>query len=290
MPTLLLELSRSEMAALEDLVETETDGMRPNELAADWVRARLGELPRLYEIADPALPKNSRERLREHYRPDDVAVLFVGESAPAGGTVFYQADSHLFRAVREACVRAFGPLPDGPAFLEWFKERNFWLYDLAVEPVNRMRGRPRKDAVEKGVVPLARVMRDLGPNFVVTIKEWIAPTVRAAADLARMPQARVVVLPFPLYQWRERFVTELSEFLGASPSDGPEAPAQRQPRTHSSRPARRSTATPGTLHDAIIRVLRQGRGSMTSREIANAIARDDLYRRGDGKAPPASQI
>ena len=40
--------------------------------------------------------------LRERYRPTRVTTLFVGESAPAGGTHFYLANSNLFRATREA--------------------------------------------------------------------------------------------------------------------------------------------------------------------------------------------
>jgi hypothetical protein len=47
-----------------------------------------------------------REHLRKHYRPDRVRILFVGESPPASGRFFYQADSGLYRAATAA-----GPLP-----------------------------------------------------------------------------------------------------------------------------------------------------------------------------------
>ena len=42
------------------------------------------------------MPNNTYENLRNHYKPDKVEVLFVGESRPQGGTFFYQGDSTLF--------------------------------------------------------------------------------------------------------------------------------------------------------------------------------------------------
>jgi len=47
----------------------------------------------------------SKERLRQ--RPRRVGVLFVGEAPPDSGRFFYQADSGLYRAIREAFIEAF---------------------------------------------------------------------------------------------------------------------------------------------------------------------------------------
>jgi len=291
MDEISIAMTRGERLALADLAESEGFGIPPTELAGEWVREHLGSLPLLYESDPASSPEDPRERLRNSYRPDDVEVLFVGESAPQGGSFFYQADSNLFRAVREACARAYGPLPEGRAFLDWFKDRHFWLSDLAPEPVNRLRGRPRKDAVNRGIIPLARLIRELAPDYVIAIKESIAPIVAAAADLARTPQARVVVLPFPLYQWRQRFIEELAAFFApdARTTQVAElAGSESEERDPQSAP--RNEAAPLTLHEAIARVLAGAGRAMSGREIANVIARDGLYRRGDGKAPPASQI
>lgn len=291
MAELRIDLSESEWRAMADMAENEADGVGLEELAHVWLRDKLGNLPLIYEGDIDAPSDHPRERLRVRFRPDDVEVLFVGESAPDGGTFFYEADSNLYGAIREACQRAYGPLPEGEAFLEWFKGQSLWLYDLSVRPVNRARGRPRKDAVDEGMLPLARLLRQLGPDYVVAIKESIAPTVRRAADLARLPQTRVRVLPFPLYQWRRRFVDELAAFLGAEgvtvgdggPTTGSHPPEER-PRADD-RDGRELT-----LHEAIVLVLRAHRGEMSSREIANAVAARDLYTRRDGKPPPASQV
>jgi hypothetical protein len=284
-----LPLTEAELRALESVAENEGLGATTGELVAEWVREHLGQLPAVYaeDVAGASSSDDSRERLRSQYRPNDVEVLFVGESAPDGGTFFYSADSHLFHAVREACVRAYGDVPEGDAFLDWFRDRHFWLYDLADRPVNRMRGRPRRTAVEAGTIRLARLIRELGPDFVVAIKESIAPTVRQAAELARHPQQRVRVLPFPLYQWRRRFVDELAYFLGAEPRSG----GQDRATVDVAAPTDAAGEGRLDLHNAIALVLEQsGRDRMSSREVANAIARLDLYRRRDGQYPPASQI
>ena len=52
---------------------------------------------------------SAREGLRNRYCPDSVRILFVGKSPPASGRFFYQADSGLYRAVREAFVAAIAP-------------------------------------------------------------------------------------------------------------------------------------------------------------------------------------
>ncbi len=41
------------------------------------------------------------EELRQHHRPEKILTLFVGESAPAGGTYFYAENSQMYRYMRE---------------------------------------------------------------------------------------------------------------------------------------------------------------------------------------------
>lgn len=100
-----------------------------------------------------------------------------------------------------------------------FKDKGFWLYDVSALPVNRKRGRPRKGAVSAGVLALAELIADTEPDFVVAVKTSLEGAVRQAAALAGYPAKWLRVLPFPLYQWRETYVSELAEFLG--PPDEP---------------------------------------------------------------------
>src|SRR5687767_7532298 len=113
MPTdttdLTIALDGAERLALADLAIKELQ--EDDEFARGVILERLGHLPAVY-AAEPVPSagelKDPREQLRLRYRPRDVQLLFVGESKPASGTFFYQADSHLYRAVREACLRSYG--------------------------------------------------------------------------------------------------------------------------------------------------------------------------------------
>lgn len=165
--------------------------------------------------------------LREQFRPDRVRTLFVGESSPAGGTHFYRADSNLFRATREAFAAAMGEdtVPAGPAFLHFFRDQGCWLVDLAERPVNRMRGRPRKDAVDQGVQQLAGLIAATHPERIVAVKASIASAVRKAASAAGF-DGELVGLPFPVRQWRSVYIRELA----AAMRDRGETPSVRRGR------------------------------------------------------------
>jgi hypothetical protein len=76
----------------------------------ELTKLRRGNLRREVRrlVGSDAKASIARERLRRRYRPDGVRILFVGEAPPASGRFFYQADSGLYRAVRDTfvCPRA----------------------------------------------------------------------------------------------------------------------------------------------------------------------------------------
>jgi len=150
------------------------------------------------------------------FKPRRVQTLFVGESSPAQGTHFYRADSNLFRAIRAAFAAAFGEaaVGDGEAFLRSFKASGCWLVDLAAEPVNRMDAAQRRAAVAAGIPTLAEAIAATRPQQIVVIKSDIAAPVAQAVELAalRTPPT-MLVLRYPLRQYRAEFVTRLAEFL-----------------------------------------------------------------------------
>jgi hypothetical protein len=242
---------------------------------------------------DPRQRRRAEEtvdRLRQRYRPKTVRALFVGESSPAGGTHFYQANSHLYRAVRSGVGQAFevADPPEGEAFLDWFRELGFWLVDLADRPVDRMAAAERRRQVGAGVTRLATTIAESRPWRVIAVKSDLDPHIRAAVRAAGV-DVDVDVLPFPLYQWRTPFVERLVAILreiSASNAD---------PRTRA-RPAVAETSSSygaeATLHEAIVNVLRTHPNRwLSAREIANEVARRDLWRRpSDGASPPPSQI
>jgi hypothetical protein len=151
--------------------------------------------------------------LRAQFRPASVRWLFVGESSPAGGTHFYRANSNLFRAMRDAFAGAFGKdVPTGPAFLHYFSERGAWLVDLADRPVNRLASRNRSAAVAAGIENLASTIRATQPERIFVVKKSIDADVRGAASSVGYG-GDVVVLPFPVRQWRKTFIRKLATEL-----------------------------------------------------------------------------
>lgn len=211
-------------------------GRTPGRLIRDWTLERLEsssthtepvasgvrEAPTSYEAAE-----SRYESVRQQYRPERIDVLLVGESRPAGGTFFYLANSNLYYATHEAFQIALGPMPEGREFLQLLRDRGVWLYDLAEAPVDRLRGRPRRDAVQARVSDLVNLLRDSRPRLVVAIKKDLAPTARQALQDAGLEADRLRVLPFPLYQWRSDYVRGLAALVGkggevqlASPTTG----------------------------------------------------------------------
>lgn len=156
---------------------------------------------------------SGRERLRNRHRPDRVQILFVGESPPASGRFFYQADSGLYRAVRETFVAAIAPLAETD-FLDSFRSLGCYLVDLCSEPVDKMPVRDRRRAWKAGETRLARTIRALQPKIIVTVVHSIRANVRRAQQQAGWSGIHLE-LPYP-GRWRShqiRFRLQLVPLL-----------------------------------------------------------------------------
>ena len=81
------------------------------------------------------------EPLGASYRPAKIKVLFIGESAPAGGAFFYKQTGQVHSQFRQALTPHIG---DSPTFVEAFKEAGFYLDDLVLEPVTGCPGQSDK--------------------------------------------------------------------------------------------------------------------------------------------------
>jgi hypothetical protein len=161
---------------------------------------------------------NARERLRKHYRPNRVRVLFVGESPPASGRFFYRQDSGLYRAVRDTFLVAF-PVLESKKFLDIFCSSGCYLVDLCGEPVDKMNSGARQAACRAGELRLARTIRILRPKIIVTVVRSIRANVLQAQSQARW-RGLHLELPYPgrwhrhRIEFRRRLVPLLRENLG----------------------------------------------------------------------------
>ena len=157
----------------------------------------------------------ANERLRRRYRPDDVRVLFIGESPPSGGTFFYRANSKLYAATREAFEAAIPALRREDDFLDVFERLGCYLDDLCLKPVNDLDIRDPQRLAERsrGVAPLARRMKPLQPSVVCVAMKAIVPEVDQATERAKLDACREA-LPFPA-RHRPQYVSGLTDLVKA---------------------------------------------------------------------------
>lgn len=159
------------------------------------------------------------EEQRRSFRPANVRVLFVGESAPAGPTFFYDGNSNLYRHMRVAIDEVTGTADASPVeFLDRFRELGFYLDDLCLEPVNSLPRSERKARCIAAEETLAQRIAEYAPEVVVAIgKTFAAPSIKRA--LARSGVvARFEVVPFPNWPdqqktFKERVVELARELL-----------------------------------------------------------------------------
>jgi len=126
----------------------------------------------------------ARERLRRRYRPARVRMLFVGESPPASGRFFYQADSGLYRAIRQTFLSAFPDLKHAD-FLQSFRKLDCYLVDLCASPVDRLTRNQRRLACAQGEMRLGAIIRRLNPEVIVTVVRSIRANVQRTQTRAK---------------------------------------------------------------------------------------------------------
>ncbi|MBP8805617.1 MAG: hypothetical protein KBG48_09975 [Kofleriaceae bacterium] len=165
--------------------------------------------------------------LRERYRPRQVRLLLIGESAPDPGDAerrfFYNATLHrhdnLFRGVVEALGR--GPLgragSDKSRWLEAFRADGVFLIDLVQDPIDKRSRRERAQARRDGVSACVEHARALKPVGVVVCHgptfDVLAEPLRAAG----LPLLHDQRIPFPLGNHRARFTAMVGDALAPCP-------------------------------------------------------------------------
>ena len=163
--------------------------------------------------------ESKRERLRRRYRPPVVRLLFIGESPPASGRFFYQRDSGLYRAIRDA-FHAIDPSITDEGFLTVFQNTGCYLIDTCTDPVDHMDAESRRAACLASEPSLSRRIGRLQPASIVTLLRSIRSNVGRAVVEAGW-QGPILEVPYP-GRWachRKIFVQvltpQLRDLLGA---------------------------------------------------------------------------
>lgn len=133
------------------------------------------------------------ELLRASYRPAVIRVLFVGESAPAGGAFFYKGYGTVYTEFRKALLPLIG---EQPTFLDAFRSTGLYVDDLVLTPVDNLPSRERKRLQNDNVISLADRISVYRPQAVVAFLKAIELPVEAAVGRSGLDCAFHVV-PFP---------------------------------------------------------------------------------------------
>jgi hypothetical protein len=161
------------------------------------------------------------EDLRRLYRPEEVRVLFVGESPAAGGDFFYKSNSQLLRYTWKAFELALGvSVPGAAQFLDCFTAMGCYLDDLCTAPVNRMDRKVRFRSRDEGAPQLAARMALVRPGAVVGIMLGIQKHVRKALCRAGLEEVPLYFLPFPSRGNQSRYVEGLAAVLRSLKDSG----------------------------------------------------------------------
>jgi hypothetical protein len=147
-----------------------------------------------------------REILRLKYRPAKVRILFVGESPPHSGRFFYERNSGLYRAVRDA-FRVVDPSLGDDNFLPAFQDAGCYLIDLCRTPVDHLDRKSRERMRVRYEASLGRQIEALAPETIITVVRSIRGNVDAAILLTGW-KGDVVDLPYP-----GRWVRNRKEFI-----------------------------------------------------------------------------
>lgn len=131
--------------------------------------------------------------MRASYRPAKIQVLFVGESAPAGGAFFYKQTGQVHDQFRRTLAPLVG---ESPSFVRAFKRAGFYLDDLVLQPVNRLSRSERNAAHAVSIPSLARRLADYEAPQVVGFMKGIAEPLRSAIA-ASGQVCQFDVVPFP---------------------------------------------------------------------------------------------
>ena len=150
----------------------------------------------------------SRECIRRLYEPENVHMLFVGEAPPASGLFFYDANSGLYRAVRETFLHALPGLRETD-FLNCFQRLGCYLVDLCGKPIDRLDKDLRKRICSDSEPELAETIRTLKPKFIVSVVRSIQDNVTRACERADFG-GQHMNLPYP-----GRWVRHCTEFKNA---------------------------------------------------------------------------
>lgn len=157
---------------------------------------------------------NKIEQLRQSFKPVNIRILLIGESAPESGQFFYYR-SRMTKHISKAFEQVFGILfRDGSEFLKYFQAKGCYLDDLSPIPVNKMSKTERDKTLKDSIGELSKRICSYNPTVIVIVLKKIDKYVKEAIDLSEV-RCPVYTLPFPGNGYQNEFIQEFSRILKA---------------------------------------------------------------------------
>jgi hypothetical protein len=152
------------------------------------------------------------EILRKSNKPDQIKLLFVGESPPASGKFFYHKGlmtTFTSRAFEKVFDRVFS---DTHSFLNFFRLSGCYLEDICLEPVDKMTPKERTMMLKDSIEYFSRRLKEYHPEAIVIVLKRIESHVKEALRKAEI-SCPVYMLPFPGFGHQKRYINKLCEIL-----------------------------------------------------------------------------
>jgi hypothetical protein len=153
---------------------------------------------------------NAVETIRGRFLPEQIATLFVDESAPSSGVFFYFETGQVYRCMKRVFSRDQNCDQN---FLSDFKANGYFLDDLILIPNIEINNSVRYASVQS----LAERMVKYQPKAVVALMKAIEPMVRQAMKIANLSSCPFYATRFPGNGHCTTFRAEMAEILPQLP-------------------------------------------------------------------------
>lgn len=166
----------------------------------------------------------SFESVRQSYRPRHVRLLMIAESPPASNGFFYFpwtiGKDHLFRETMKTISLWPQDKPlrkgiDKRSMLREFKSMGIFLLDASSFPVDKLRGRMRREAIRSQLPRLAQEVSTIDPSHIVIVKSSIFDPVMSALKESGFG-SRILnkgPIPFPSHGNQQKYRTVMKRLL-----------------------------------------------------------------------------
>jgi hypothetical protein len=136
------------------------------------------------------------EALRRRYEPEQIRVLWLGESPPRGGRrFFYLANSTWYRCAQPVFSAICGYPQQPGAFLDAFRDSGFYLADFFAEPGAKPTSQS-PTLLAEAVSRVAAVIAEHRPQVVIALLIGLRDLVRSAVEESGLaPEVRVLRFP-----------------------------------------------------------------------------------------------